>query len=518
MAEYYTYKSQVPLKSGEKLGFTSGRGYYAIPAPAKTSAPAKPASTEELGGLTVAQAEQVAGSYRLTATTSTDEGSPTSTTTSSTTSTSKAPTKHTTQPSRAPTAAAKTPAAAEAAAKSMITDAYRPTVFKTSTKAKPNAALIEAAHRQGGTVAHPVAVAKTTKPATANTKKRETTTAKATISASAKKLVQTAAPASKHPALAATPTYHTYKKDVHLKPGQTLAYTPGKGYYARGGGQALGGSGSHTGQPANASSQAPGSKPQGRPSGKAVVTTPSARQLERQFRLAFPPGSAPGRPGRQFQQGKYNTKKVQGQLDKTKADLQRAVKQGKMSVQVADARMKAVARALSAYGTDYAWDGGHEPSRVGPSFAASEGTAKGTVPFALYQGSIGFDCSGLVRYAFHGVDSALGGAPQPTTGQVHQTVKITRSQLQPGDLIFYGTKNDHVAIYLGDGLIIDAPQTFVSGGTSGPRDYVRIEHLDYPGGGDHPPAGEAPAFIYSFGRPAVFTSNARSSVHAHASH
>jgi len=37
---YYTYKAKVPLKPGEKLGFTSGKGYYAIPAPtAKVNVP-----------------------------------------------------------------------------------------------------------------------------------------------------------------------------------------------------------------------------------------------------------------------------------------------------------------------------------------------------------------------------------------------------------------------------------------------------------------------------------------------
>lgn len=235
MAEYYTYKKQVAIKPGERLGFTPGRGYYAIPAPApaKISAAAKPAPTEELGGLTATQAEQVAGSYGLTTTTSSDKGSQTSTTMSSPASTSKAPTKHATQPSRAPTAAPKTPVAAETAAKTTTTDSYRPTVFKTSAKAKPNSALIEAAHRQGGTVAHPVAAAQTTKPAPANTKKHEITPVRTPVSTSAKKLVKTTAPASKHPAMAAAPTYYTYKKDVHLKPGQTLAYTPGGGYYAR---------------------------------------------------------------------------------------------------------------------------------------------------------------------------------------------------------------------------------------------------------------------------------------------
>lgn len=233
MAEYYTYKTQVPLKSGEKLGFTPGRGYYAIAAatPAKTSAPAKSVSTEELGGLSATQAERVAGSYGLTTTTTGEEGSGTSSS-SSTTSTSP-PTKHATQPSKAPTAAAKTPMAAEAAAKSMITDAYRPVVFKIATKAKPNAALIEAAHRQGGIVAHPVTVAKTTKPDTANAKKNETKSVKAASTTTSKKTaVKSTAPAAKHPPVPAATTFHTYKKDVHLKPGQTLAYTAGKGYYA----------------------------------------------------------------------------------------------------------------------------------------------------------------------------------------------------------------------------------------------------------------------------------------------
>lgn len=131
------------------------------------------------------------------------------------------PTKHATQPSKAPTKAAKTPTQAETATKSTAA-AYRPTAFKPSTKAKPNSSLIEAAHRQGGTVAHPVNAAASTKPATTNTKKHQTTPGKTTVVVSAKKPVQTA-----------TPTYHTYKQEVHLKPGQTLAYIPGKGYHAK---------------------------------------------------------------------------------------------------------------------------------------------------------------------------------------------------------------------------------------------------------------------------------------------
>lgn len=232
MAEYYTYKSQVPLKAGEKLGFTPGRGYYAIPAPAPAKAPV-PASTEELGGLSPSRAEEVATSYGLTTPTTTTQTSEKSTKATSSAASSAPPTKHATQPSKAPTTAAKTPTAAEDVAKAATTDPYRPTVFKASTKAKANAALLEAAHRQGGTVARPMAAAKTTKPATANTKKQPATPVKTTVSASTKKPGQTATVTTGHPAASATPSYYTYKKDVHLKPGQTLAYTPGRGYYAR---------------------------------------------------------------------------------------------------------------------------------------------------------------------------------------------------------------------------------------------------------------------------------------------
>jgi hypothetical protein len=199
VAEYYSYKSQVPLKSGEKLGYTAGRGYYAIAAPAKASATAKSSSTEEIGGLSASQAEQAAGSYGLTATTGGGEGSGTSS--SSTTSTSTPPTKHAAQPSKAPTVAAKTPTAAEAAAKSMITDAYRPVVFKTATKAKPNAALVEAAYRQGGIVARPATVAGTTRPATAN-KKKKTKGAKPATSMAVNK-ASPVPPATVHPQSAA---------------------------------------------------------------------------------------------------------------------------------------------------------------------------------------------------------------------------------------------------------------------------------------------------------------------------
>jgi cell wall-associated NlpC family hydrolase len=73
-----------------------------------------------------------------------------------------------------------------------------------------------------------------------------------------------------------------------------------------------------------------------------------------------------------------------------------------------------------------------------------------------------FDCSGLVQWSFAraGVGMPRVAADQAMTGPV---VPIT--QLEPGDLLFYRTQRtnpayiSHVAIYIGNGKMVQAPQT-----------------------------------------------------------
>ena len=69
-----------------------------------------------------------------------------------------------------------------------------------------------------------------------------------------------------------------------------------------------------------------------------------------------------------------------------------------------------------------------------------------------------FDCSGLVVYTYAHFGVSL---PRTTYYQVNVGQYIPKSSLQPGDLIFYGSSRNvyHVAIYIGDGLIIEAPYT-----------------------------------------------------------
>jgi len=65
-----------------------------------------------------------------------------------------------------------------------------------------------------------------------------------------------------------------------------------------------------------------------------------------------------------------------------------------------------------------------------------------------------FDCSGLVVWAFAQEGIAL---PHYTGDLWNAGVHIPRADLEPGDLVFFFADISHVGIYLGDGLMIDAP-------------------------------------------------------------
>lgn len=68
----------------------------------------------------------------------------------------------------------------------------------------------------------------------------------------------------------------------------------------------------------------------------------------------------------------------------------------------------------------------------------------------------GFDCSGFTQYVF-----SHFGVTLPRVSQEQQNVGklISRDDLQPGDLVFFGTPAHHVGIYVGNGKMIDAPHS-----------------------------------------------------------
>ncbi|CAA9259745.1 MAG: hypothetical protein AVDCRST_MAG41-2314 [uncultured Corynebacteriales bacterium] len=89
----------------------------------------------------------------------------------------------------------------------------------------------------------------------------------------------------------------------------------------------------------------------------------------------------------------------------------------------------AIAAARSKLGSPYVW------AAAGPST---------------------FDCSGLTMYAW-----AAAGVSLPHSSRMQATSgsSVSVGSLQPGDLVFYGSPIHHVALYVGGGQVIHAPQS-----------------------------------------------------------
>jgi hypothetical protein len=101
-----------------------------------------------------------------------------------------------------------------------------------------------------------------------------------------------------------------------------------------------------------------------------------------------------------------------------------------------DAASGAIAFAESKIGTPYEWGGDGSDGR--------------------------FDCSGLTQAAYASVGIQL---PRVANDQYNVGPHPTQAQLLPGDLVFFGTNLadsrsiSHVGIYIGNGLMVDAPHT-----------------------------------------------------------
>ncbi|WP_233617637.1 C40 family peptidase [Actinomadura sp. WAC 06369] len=72
------------------------------------------------------------------------------------------------------------------------------------------------------------------------------------------------------------------------------------------------------------------------------------------------------------------------------------------------------------------------------------------------EGPGSFDCSGLTMWAYKQVGVNL---PHYTGSQFTSGVRVSRSELQPGDLVFFHSDLHHMGMYVGDGKMIHAPHT-----------------------------------------------------------
>lgn len=110
-----------------------------------------------------------------------------------------------------------------------------------------------------------------------------------------------------------------------------------------------------------------------------------------------------------------------------------------------------IARAMSKLGMPYAWGGGNAS---GPTRGIRDG---GVADRYGDYNKIGFDCSGLMIYAFAGVRAL----PHYSGYQYSSGRQVPLSQMRRGDLLFWGGPGGihHVALYLGGGQMVEAPQS-----------------------------------------------------------
>ncbi|WP_233160543.1 NlpC/P60 family protein [Actinophytocola xanthii] len=138
---------------------------------------------------------------------------------------------------------------------------------------------------------------------------------------------------------------------------------------------------------------------------------------------------------------------------------------GSAAVSVRGGVRTVISRALSQLGVQYAWGGGN-------AFGPTRGIRDGGVA-DLYgdYAKVGFDCSGLMIYAFAGAGFHL---PHYSGYQAQAGPRYPLSQRRPGDMLFWATggRIHHVALYLGDGQMVEAPY-------SGSR--VRVAPVRYGG-------------------------------------
>ncbi|MEU9027226.1 NlpC/P60 family protein [Streptomyces sp. NPDC048383] len=147
----------------------------------------------------------------------------------------------------------------------------------------------------------------------------------------------------------------------------------------------------------------------------------------------------------------------------------------------------AVRAACEQVGVWYSWGGGHGP-RPGPTY----GQVDPSDPASEHDPErLGFDCSGLVRYAWA---RAAGG--DPLSGNAYHQFNSPRvkqrfaagqgtAPLLPGDLLAWGSGGSvhHIAIYLGAGKLVEARQSGTRIAVSDVRlggDYAGAVRIDSP--------------------------------------
>jgi cell wall-associated NlpC family hydrolase len=162
-------------------------------------------------------------------------------------------------------------------------------------------------------------------------------------------------------------------------------------------------------------------------------------------------------------------KTVEGKLDEARRLLDRLTAEERARFGGGSAAGHRASRAAT--------DGRAGPAAPGPAGAANlDSRAASAVSYAYSKigspyvwgatGPDAFDCSGLIQAAYRSAGVSL---PRTTYAQIDAGRRVSRAELLPGDLVFFYSGISHVGLYIGNGLMIHAPN---------PSAPVRIAPID----------------------------------------
>lgn len=102
-----------------------------------------------------------------------------------------------------------------------------------------------------------------------------------------------------------------------------------------------------------------------------------------------------------------------------------------------------------------------DPSSIPPTssraaIAIAAAKSQVGVPYVKFmsQEGVGFDCSGLTTYAWQQAGVSL---PHQSRAQFARGPQIPIEYIEPGDLVYFHNPISHVGIYIGGGMMVDAP-------------------------------------------------------------
>lgn len=160
-----------------------------------------------------------------------------------------------------------------------------------------------------------------------------------------------------------------------------------------------------------------------------------------------------------------------GQLTEL-ASRQAALRKHKATVRTKLAEARELLARLSpadraAYDASEGGRGGAHADRGAPRGSAQAPNARAAAAVAFAYTALGkpyvwgatgpssFDCSGLTQAAYRSAGVSL---PRTTYTQIEAGRRVPRSELAPGDLVFFYSGISHVGLYIGNGQIIHAPR------------------------------------------------------------